>query len=122
MCQHYLDCHHVYLVNNLPKPDKIFGKFFISKKVDSVSSDIFLIILNIKFSFLLLYEYIALTNTVKNTHNSEKNVNPISISDKSGLVFVFGRFSDRIRRKTISESITVIANDILSPIPVPKMI
>ena len=52
---------------------------------------------------------------MKNTHNSEKNVNPISIWDKSGLVFVFGRFSDRIRRKTISESITVIANDILSP-------
>ena len=64
---------------------------------------------------MLLYEYIALTNTVKNTHNSEKNVNPISISDRSGLVFVFGRFSDRISKKTISESITVIANDILSP-------
>ena len=57
----------------------------------------------------------ALTNTVKNTHNSEKNVRPISISERSGLVFVFGKFSERINRKTISDNITVIANDILSP-------
>ena len=52
---------------------------------------------------------------VKNTTNNEKNTKPISILDKRGLVFVLGKFSDNISKKTIIESMTVTANEILSP-------
>ena len=42
-------------------------------------------------------------------------MSPTSIFERSGFVFVFGRFSDIIRRKTIIDSITVTVNDIRSP-------
>tara|TARA_B110000238_G_C15933586_1_gene355839 strand:+ start:134 stop:319 length:186 start_codon:yes stop_codon:yes gene_type:complete len=35
--------------------------------------------------------------------------------ESRGFVFVFGRLSDNIRRKTIIESITVTEKEILSP-------
>ena len=53
--------------------------------------------------------------TVKKTVNKEKKVRPINIWDKSGLVSVFGRLSERINKKTIIDNITVVANEIRSP-------
>ena len=47
---------------------------------------------------------------------AEQNiVNPINIRDNKGIVSVFGKLSDKIKRKTIIDNITVTANDILSP-------
>ena len=56
-----------------------------------------------------------LINTVKNTTPREKNIRPTNIIERSGLVSVFGRLSDKISKKTIIESITVAAKEILSP-------
>ena len=54
-------------------------------------------------------------STVKNTTNSEKNISPISIFERSGFVSVFGRLSESISKNTIIESITVTEKDIRSP-------
>ena len=46
-------------------------------------------------------------NTVKNTTNSEKKINPINILDSNGFVSDFGRFSESISKNTIIDNITV---------------
>ena len=49
------------------------------------------------------------------TPTSEKYIKPIIINESSGLLSVFGRFSETISRKTIIDSKTVTAKDMRSP-------
>ena len=49
------------------------------------------------------------------TPTSEKYISPIIISERSGLLSVFGRFSETISRNTIIDRRTVTAKDMRSP-------